>query len=105
MLEKGWLDEAGRACYLAGYNAARGYVFEMTDQIVKTHSGVQTLFAQLTKDNPAVDLDLKRFLGRSFSLKAIADYETGEEKLTVEEIETTIVTAQRFIKNIFAMIG
>lgn len=32
---------------------------------------------RLTKDDPRLDIDMCAFLGRTYSLKAIADYETG----------------------------
>jgi hypothetical protein len=38
---------------------------------------VQSEFARLVKGEPTVDQAVRAFLGRTYSLKAIADYETG----------------------------
>jgi hypothetical protein len=38
---------------------------------------VQNELRRLTKDEPRFDLELSAFLGRTYNLKAIADYETG----------------------------
>ncbi|MBU6298985.1 MAG: HEPN domain-containing protein [Alphaproteobacteria bacterium] len=39
-------DEAGRAAYLAGFHAAQAILFERHGRTPKTHSGVQTKFAE-----------------------------------------------------------
>jgi uncharacterized protein (UPF0332 family) len=53
------------------------------------------------KDDPRVDDDLRTFLGRAYSLKAIADYETGPgSHVSVESACDAIATARRFIDRI-----
>lgn len=75
----GWLNQAaGRTAYLASYHTAQAFVFERDGKVFKTHAGVQTEFLRLTKDDPRVDSELRGFLSRSYNLKALADYETGE---------------------------
>ena len=96
-----WPDEAGRAAYLAGLHAAQALIFERTGTVVKRHRGVQNELRRLTKDEPRFDLDLRAFLGRTYNLKAIADYETGPgAEVTVDQAEEAIESAQRFIAGI-----
>ena len=68
-------DEAGRAAYLAGLHAAQALIFERSGLVIKRHRGVQRELGRLTKDELRFDLELRAFLGRTYDLKAIADYE------------------------------
>lgn len=77
MLGVGLNEDAGRTAYLAGLHAAQALIFETTGRVFKKHPTVQGEFGRLVKDEPRVDADLRAFLGRTYSLKAIADYETG----------------------------
>jgi hypothetical protein len=43
----------------------------------KSHSRVISEFSRLVKDDPSVDAQIRAFLGRTYDLKAIADYATG----------------------------
>jgi uncharacterized protein (UPF0332 family) len=66
-----------------------------------SHRGVQRELALLTKDDPRFDRELRAFLGRTYDLKAIADYLTGPgADVSVEQAEQTIATAGRFIDTI-----
>jgi len=86
MLEVGLTDAAGRTAYLAGLHVAQALIFERTGKIIRRHRGVQTELRRLTKDEPRFDLELRAFLGRTYNLKAIADYETGpDSEVTVEQ--------------------
>jgi uncharacterized protein (UPF0332 family) len=69
-------DDAGRASYFAGLHAARALIFERAGAVIKRHRGVQRELGRLTKDEPSFDNELRAFLGRTYSLKAIADYGT-----------------------------
>jgi uncharacterized protein (UPF0332 family) len=94
-----WPEDAGRAAYLAGLHAAQALIFERTDKTAKSHRGVQRELGRLTKDDPRFDLELRAFLGRTYDLKAIADYETGPGSgVSVERAEQAITTARRFIE-------
>jgi len=91
-------DEAGRAAYLAGLHAAQALIFERGGLVIKRHRGVQRELGRLTKDDPRFDIELRAFLGRTYDLKAIADYETDPgAEVTVEQAEQAIATAGRFI--------
>ncbi len=92
-------EDAGRAAYLAGFHAAQAFLFETSGKAIKTHNGVQTEFARLTKDDPRFDMELRAFLGRAYSLKAIADYETGaSSEVSPESAAAAIQTARRFVE-------
>jgi uncharacterized protein (UPF0332 family) len=91
-------DEAGRAAYLAGLHAAQALIFERTSKIIKRHRGVRNELRRLVSDEPRFDPELRAFLGRTYNLKAIADYETGPgSEVTVEQAQQAIETAKRFI--------
>lgn len=99
-------DEAGRAAYLAGLHAAQALIFERTGKISKQHRGVQRLLQQVTKDEPRFDMELRAFLGRTYNLKAIADYLTGPgSEVSVEQAEQAIATAERFIACIVELLA
>lgn len=40
-------EDAGRATYLAGYQAAQALIFPRTGKAAKTHKGAQSQFARL----------------------------------------------------------
>jgi uncharacterized protein (UPF0332 family) len=91
-------DEAGRAAYLAGLHAAQALIFERTDSVIKRHRGVQNELRRLTRDDPRFDPELRAFLGRTYNLKATADYATEpNSEVTVEQAQQAIETAGRFI--------
>jgi|SRR5208283_1904054 len=96
-----WPDEAGRASYLAGFHAAQAFIFESTGKVAKSHKGVRTELARLVKDDPRFDNELRAFLGRTYNLKAIADYETGPgSQVSPERAREAIQTARRFLEGV-----
>jgi uncharacterized protein (UPF0332 family) len=104
MLDR-WPDEAGRAAYLAGLHAAQALIVESTGKLVKTHRGVQRELARLTKDTPNFGLELRAFLGRTYNLKAIADYQTGPGSKVPPELATeAIETAKRFVAKMVELV-
>jgi uncharacterized protein (UPF0332 family) len=83
-------DEAGRAAY-AAYHAAQALISERAGKIAKTHAGVNSQFNLLTKDDPRVDAELRRFLPQGYNLKAVADYEAGPDSIApAERVEAAI---------------
>jgi uncharacterized protein (UPF0332 family) len=101
MLDMGLTNAAGRTAYLAGLHAAQALIFERTSRVIRRHRVVQNELRRLTNDEPRFDLELRAFLGRTYNLKAIADYETrpGSE-VTVEQAQNAIGTAGKFIATI-----
>jgi uncharacterized protein (UPF0332 family) len=95
-----WPDEAGRAAYLAGLHGAQALIVERTNKLIKSHRGVQRELTQLTKNEPGFDIELRAFLGRTYNLKAIADYDTGEARVTNEQAREAIQTATRLVETV-----
>jgi uncharacterized protein (UPF0332 family) len=106
MLAMKYNDAAGRAAYLAGFHAAQALISEKTGRAVKTHGGVNTEFHRLVRDEARVDDELRTFLGRTYNLKAIADYETGPgAEVSPERAAEAITAAKRFVACISDLIG
>lgn len=99
-------EDAGRAAYLASFHAAQAFIFENLGKVFKTHKGVQTEFFRLTKDDPRFGLELRAFLSQAYNLKAIADYEEGEDSPTfAERAAAAIETAARFVECIAGLLA
>jgi uncharacterized protein (UPF0332 family) len=91
-------DEAGRCAYLAAFHAALALISERTGTTPKTHKGTHTQFAKLTRDDPQLDAELRRFLPRSYDMKTVADYDTGPDAVVgPERASGAIETAARFV--------
>ena len=106
LLVQGFTDDAGRAAYLAGFHAAQALIFEKLGRSPKTHSGVQSTFARITKNEPLLDQKMRAFLGRAYNLKAVADYETGRgSKVTATQAKDAISAAHRFVAAVTRLIG
>jgi uncharacterized protein (UPF0332 family) len=87
-------------------HAAQAPIFERTDNIAKSHRAVQRELSRLTKDDLRFDLELRAFLGRTYDLKAIADYQTGPgSEVSVEQAQLAIAVARRFIGVIETLLG
>jgi uncharacterized protein (UPF0332 family) len=98
-------EPAGRTAYLAGFHAAQALIFETSERMYKRHPTVQGQFSRLVKDDPRVDDQLRAFLGRTYTLKAIADYETGPgSHVSAEAARTAIDTARRFVDCVTSLI-
>jgi len=98
ILTAGIAEDAARDAYLAAFHAAQALIAERTGKNAKTHKGAHVAFARLTKDEPRVDIELRRFLPQSFNMKAVADYELGPEAvIPPEQAAVAIETATRFV--------
>jgi uncharacterized protein (UPF0332 family) len=90
---------------MAGFHAAQALIFETSGRIYKTHSGVQSEFSRLVKDDARVDDQIRTFLGRTYNLKAIADYHTGPgSHISTESAREAIDTARRFVECVTILI-
>lgn len=97
-------EEAAWAAYMAGLHVAQALIFETNSRIYKTHGGVNGEFARLVKDDPRVDDQTRAFLGRTYDLKAIADYETGPgSDISSERAREAIDNAKRFVECVASM--
>ena len=64
----------------------------------KTHSGVQSQFHKLTKDESAIDPGLAGDLSAAYHFKQAADYETGPAAMiTQEDAGEAIRAAGQFV--------
>ena len=66
---------------------------------------MQGKFAQLVRDDPRFDRELRAFLPRTYNLKAIADYLIGPgSTVTTEQAQEAITTAIRFVDMIVTVL-
>jgi uncharacterized protein (UPF0332 family) len=101
MLSMHYNEAAGRTAYLAGYHAAQALISERTGRAVKTHRGVGTEFHRLIRDDTRFDDTLRHFLGTTYNLKAIADYETGPgSHVLPERAAQALDEAKQFVATI-----
>ncbi len=99
-------EDAGRAAYLAGYQAAEALIFERTGKVTKTHKGAYHEFARLTVGEVRIDRQLRQFLPQAYDLKAICDYELGPEAVVPHDKAVAAgETATRFLDCIAILLG
>ena len=73
---------------------------------MKTHSGLRTVFARPAKDEPQLDPTFTQFLANAYDLKSLADYaDKPVERISVQDADLAIETADRFIAAIEARIS
>jgi uncharacterized protein (UPF0332 family) len=98
-------EAAARAAYMAGFHAAQALIFETSGRIYKTHSGVSGEFSRLLKDDLRVDDQIRAFLGRTYNLKAIADYQTGPgSHISDESAREAIASARQFVQRVAGLL-
>jgi uncharacterized protein (UPF0332 family) len=106
ILRIGLYEPAGRTAYLAGFHAAQAFIFETTDRIYKSHGGLQGEFRRLVRHDPRVDDQIRAFLGRTYDLKAIADYMTGPgSHISAEMAHEAVDSARRFVDAVAALLA
>lgn len=98
-------EAAARTAYMAGFHAAQALIFETSNRIYKSHGGVSGEFARLAKNDPRADDQIRAFLGRTYNLKAIADYETGPgSRIPPERAREAIDNAKQFVDCVAGLI-
>jgi uncharacterized protein (UPF0332 family) len=96
---------AARSAYYAGFHAAEAFIFEKTGRVAKTHRGVRTEFARLTKDDPRVGKTMTEFLAQAYRYKEIGDYGVDpDEIVTMAHAEAAITGAADFLDCIEAVL-
>ena len=90
---------AAREAYVAAFNAAEAYIFERTGKVAKTHRGVRSEFARLSKGDPNIGREFATFLATAYQFKTRADYDIGTaaRPITAEEAVSAIDMAGRLI--------
>ncbi len=97
---------AAKEAYLAVYHAAHAFVFANTGQAVKSHKGMRSKFAEVTKGDRRFDRALTSLLGRAYKFKEVADYGIGSRgSVTAKEAQDLIDLAQRFVDTITQLIA
>jgi uncharacterized protein (UPF0332 family) len=96
---------AARTAYYGAFHAAEGFIFERTGKVAKTHSGVRSEFARLTKDSPEFGKALAAFLGEAYKFKEMSDYSVDQnQSVTIDEAARAIANAERFVASIVALL-
>lgn len=96
---------AARSAYYAAFHAAEALIFDRTGKVVKTHKGVRTEFARLTKDDPHVPRAMMAFLADGYRYKEIGDYSVNpDEVVTMANAETAITSATAFLDCVAAIL-
>ena len=98
-------EQAGRIAYAAVFNAAQALIFERGGRPVKTHRGVKSRFGELTRYEPSIGADLRKFLEDGFELKRLVDYpELGDPEVSEAQAKDAVETAARFIDAVARLI-
>lgn len=92
----GYLEVAAREAYLAAFNAGQALVFERTGRVAKTHSGLRSRFADLTRRDSQIPTHLGRYLGRAYKVKEARDY-GPTRAIPGDKAKETIAQAQEFV--------
>ena len=97
---------AARLAYYAMFHAAEALIFARTGKAAKTHSGVRSLFAHLTKELASPDRDLASALSRAYEHKEVADYGTDPaHAITDQTASDAIAAASHFIDRVAALLA
>ena len=97
---------AARSAYLAALHAAAALLIARPGKVAKTHAGVHTEFARLTRDLPASDGALRRILGRGYAFKEIADYGTDPTRVVSDaDAAAMIADAARFVDRVAELLA
>jgi uncharacterized protein (UPF0332 family) len=92
---------AARSAYYAAFHGAEAFIVEKTGKIAKSHSGVRSEFARLTRDDPRIGKAVTAFLAQAYKYKEIGDYGVGEDAVvTMADAEAAIRSAGHFIEKI-----
>ena len=96
---------ARSACY-AVFPAAEAFIFERTGKAAKTHRGVRTEFARLTKDDPRIARTMTEFLAKAYRYKELGDCVVDPDAIvTMAQDESAIAGAADFLDCIEAVLS
>lgn len=99
ILKAGFDAIAAREAYMAVLESARAYVFEKTRKISKTHSGTNTLFLELVRDQAEFEAAEKAMVGDLLEIKLDVDY-GHRSKVGRADVRQIIAHAERFVAKI-----
>ena len=105
IFEIGLLKPAARSAYYSCFHSCEGFIFHKTGKISKTHSGVRSEFARLTKDIPGFDRSLTSFLAQAYTFKEMSDYGIWDHvSLSVEGVEHILKRTRVFLDTVRALV-
>ena len=90
-------EAAGRNAYLAGCCAARGLIFEESNQVVSRHQRLWGDVTGILHKRGIQDPALTAFLPNAYSFKRVADYETGISEVTPERAQKAVLDATAYV--------
>ena len=99
LTDNGFDLQAGREAYLAAFHAANAYIEAHSGKRPKTHGGTHSEFARLAHLRGDLPADLVAFLGRSFTLKMVSDYET-HPPVAPREARLALAVAQDLVATV-----
>lgn len=98
ILQIGLTKDAARSAYHAAFHAAEALIFEKTNRIAKTHSGVRGELAHLAKNDSQITRIMTSSLGTAYKYKEVDNYDTEPNTvITIAEVEDAILLADDFV--------
>jgi uncharacterized protein (UPF0332 family) len=105
ILAAGIGEDAGRNAYLAAFHGAQALITERMGKDAKTHRGVHTQFARLTRNEPRLSHELRQFLAQAYDIKSIADYGLGPDTdVPLDRAAAAIDTAEQFVNRVIELL-
>jgi uncharacterized protein (UPF0332 family) len=105
ILAAGIGEDAGRNAYLAAFHGAQALITERMGKDAKTHRGVHTQFARLTRNEPRLSHELRQFLAQAYDIKSIADYGLGPDTdVPLDRAAAAIDTAEQFVNRVIELV-
>jgi uncharacterized protein (UPF0332 family) len=99
-------EDSGRNAYLAAFHAAQALIAQRTGKDAKTHRGVHTQFARLTRNETRLRPALRQFLPQAYDMKSVADYGLGPEAdVPLDRAAAAIETAEQFVNPVAKLLG
>ena len=90
---------------MAAFHAAQAFLLPKLGRAAKTHRGVSAEFSRLSKDDPRLDIELRKFLGRGYNVKEQADYGLQAPTTTQAQAGEMPATARRFVDVVEQMVS
>lgn len=105
IIQIGLAKVAAPSAYYAAFHAAEALIFEKTGKVARTHKGVRSEFARLTRDDLLVPRTMMEFLTQAYGYKEIGDYSVNpDEVITMENAATAINSAGEFLDCVAAIL-
>jgi uncharacterized protein (UPF0332 family) len=97
---------AARSAYYAAFHAAEALIVDKTGRVAKSHSGVRSEFARLTRDDPRIPRTTTAFLAQAYKYKEIGDYGVGAVAVVgMSEANAVIGLAGDFVDCVDAVLA